>query len=333
MKHLRHFIPLMIMLFLVSFAAHASERNGPDIFNYAKAYFYNFYSVYPQNDGEVWVVGSGGIICKLDKKIKKWIVYNAGTDSTLYNIKFVGKKLGWIVAQRGLILHTSDGGKTWVRQKSNTKEHLFSVSFADESNGWIVGAYGTILHTSDGGATWKQQVEKVDKIYNYVYFTDKDYGWVVGEFGTILHTRDGGVTWKQQKNPLGEKTLFSVFFEDHMRGWITGMDGSILKTENGGEKWEVVKTPIKEHLFSIEVIGDSGWTVGLKGVYGINHEGKWIDSTTNMPTRAWLKQCAFLNKKIGWVVGSVGTILYTSDGGKSWHRPWNMKNLLPANSK
>ncbi len=332
MKHLRFLGPMFVLLFFVSVTAYSATNKGPIPFNYTKAYFYNFYSVDPQADGEVWIVGSGGIVCKLDKDSKKWLVFDAGTDSTLYSVKFVGKKLGWIVAQRGLILHTNDGGKTWVRQESNTKEHLFSICFVDDKNGWIVGAYGTILHTSDGGTTWKQQAKKVDKIYNYVYFADKDYGWVVGEFGTILHTSDGGLTWKQQENPLGEKTLFSVFFQDHMRGWITGMDGSILKTTDGGERWQIVKTPIKEHLFSIEVINDTGWTVGLKGVYGIKHKEEWSDSTRNMPTRAWLKQCAFLNEKIGWVVGSVGTVLYTNDGGKSWHRPWTMKNLLPANN-
>lgn len=333
MKFLRRLGSLFIILTLFYSAAHAAGEHKPELFNYAKAYFYNFYSVYPQKDGQVWIVGSGGVVCKLDKKLKKWVVLNAGVDATLYSVSFPDNDNGWIAGQNGLILHTSDGGKTWTRQDSRTTEHLFSIYFTDKDTGWVAGAYGSIFHTADGGATWVRQDKKIDKIYNDVFFTDKNHGWVVGEFGSILHTADGGASWKVQENPLGEKTMFSVFFKDDLRGWITGMDGAILQTTDGGENWSVVKTAIKEHLFSIQVIGDTGWTVGLKGEYGKFSNGKWHEATAKMPTKAWLKQCAFLNDKIGWIVGSVGTVLYTDDAGETWRRPWNMKTLLPADNK
>jgi photosystem II stability/assembly factor-like uncharacterized protein len=36
-------------------------------------------------------------------------------------------------------------------------------------------------------------------------------------------------------------------------------------------------------------------------------------------TMAWLHAVYFLNQNTGWVAGSNGTLLFTNDGGKSWH--------------
>ncbi len=75
---------------------------------------------------------------------------------------------------------------------------------------------------------------------------------------------------------------------------------------------------LKENLFRIQVVQDSGWAVGLKGVYATLNNGRWVDATVRMPTRAWLKQCFFLDANNGWVVGySQGgdAIFHTEDGG------------------
>jgi photosystem II stability/assembly factor-like uncharacterized protein len=316
-------VSFLLSGFLVGIC-RAEPTTSLEPFNYRKAYFYNFYSICPLRDGEVWIVGSHGMICAFHKESKQFVVQNSGTMNTLYSVSFVDAKKGWIAGQRGLILHTDDGGHTWVSQKSNTSEHLFSVCFKDSKTGWIAGAFGTILHTSDGGKTWSEQGERPDTIYNQVFFVDNENGWVVGEFGAILHTKDGGKTWEKQASPLGMKTLFSVFFKNTSEGWITGMDGDILETSDGGMTWTQSKSPIRENLFSIHVVRNQGWAVGLKGVYGILDNGLWSDTTSRMPTRAWLKQCFFLDQNSGWVVGSVGTILRTKDGGRTWTPPWNM---------
>lgn len=302
-----------------------AKVDEPDFFNTSKAYFYNFYGVSPLPSGEVWAVGSHGIICKLDTRYKKWIVQESGTDSNLFGVSFVDKQNGWVVGQSGLVLHTNDGGKTWKKQYSHTRQHLFSACFKDADNGWLVGAYGTILYTADGGKNWVTQGEKVDKIYNSVYFVNASHGWIVGEFGTILHTADGGKTWLPQTNPLGESTLFRVFFKDEKQGWITGMDGTILHTVDGGANWQQMTTPVKEHLFGIQVVENKLCAVGLKGECAMSNSKDLIRATDKIPTRAWLKEVAFVNPKVAWVVGSVGTLLVTCDGGQTWQSGWNTK--------
>ena len=45
-------------------------------------------------------------------------------------------------------------------------------------------------------------------------------------------------------------------------------------------------------------------------------EQRWQEVTTSAPNALW--DVDFVNNNIGWVVGDVGTILYTSNGGASW---------------
>ena len=326
---------MAVMLVSVSLALlpQISEANNPSPFNTSKAYFYNFYGVSPLPCGDVWVVGSHGIICKLDKTGKKWIVQKSGIDSNLFGVSFVDSKNGWAVGEGGLILHTNDGGSSWKRQYSHTTEHLSSVCFKDANNGWVVGAFGTILHTADGGKNWVSQGEKVDKIYNSVYFFDTDHGWIAGEFGTILHTSDGGHHWQQQTNPLGESTLFRVYFQDINKGWITGMDGTILHTVDAGKTWKQISTPVKEHLFGIQVCDGKLCAVGLKGECTMTGSETLVRASEKIPTRAWLKQVAFADRQRAWIVGSVGTVLFSCDGGATWQSGWNTNNPCLFNGK
>lgn len=316
----RYRIILLICLMLLPCASFSGANTGESakLFNWKKAYFFNFYDVCPLSNGDVWVVGSGGMICAFDAASGKWVIQESNFSRNLYGVTFPVAEKGWIVGQNGTILFTENRGKTWKTQKSGTTEHLFSVSFADEQNGWAVGVYGTILHTSDGGKIWEKQGDQVDRIHNSVFFTDNRYGWIVGEFGVILHTSDGGKTWSQQENSAGEKTLFSVHFKDRSTGYISGMDGIILYTENGGAVWTQIDSKMKENVFSVTVKGEKQWSVGLKGTFARQVAGDWQDVTEKIPTRAWLKKCAFVDEKSGWIVGSVGTVLHTVDGGETW---------------
>ncbi|MBU0509838.1 hypothetical protein KKH27_13530 [bacterium] len=37
-----------------------------------------------------------------------------------------------------------------------------------------------------------------------------------------------------------------------------------------------------------------------------------------LPTGNYLSDVVFINENVGWIVGSSGTILHTTDGGASW---------------
>src|SRR5262249_9741172 len=98
-----------------------------------------------------------------------------------------------------------------------------------------------------------------------------------------------------------DATLRSVFFIDNKEGWVVGDEGMILHTIDGGATWQRQRAPLR-----------SAQRVSLRSVH-------------------------FLSQFVGWVVGreelphgmgSVGVILFTSDGGLEWKQ--QLANTLPG---
>jgi photosystem II stability/assembly factor-like uncharacterized protein len=112
--------------------------------------------------------------------------------------------------------------------------------------------------------------------------------------------------------------LNDVFFLTPNQGWAVGGDGLIFSTKNGGKNW--FKRKIGDDRRYQIVFQDStrGWIGGEKGVLRSMDGGRsW---------RRWsppVKEDVgpyFVTPQVGWLAGRNGTLLKTSDGGKSWAR-------------
>ena len=86
-----------------------------------------------------------------------------------------------------------------------------------------------------------------------------------------------------------DASLRAVFFIDHKEGWIVGDEGVILHTLNGGKTFERQPSQTRASLRSVHFItADVGWVVG--------------------------------REELPYGMGSVGVVLFTSDGGLEWKR-------------
>jgi len=197
-----------------------------------------------------------------------------------------------VVGYPGAIIHTSDGGKSWSEQKSGITQVLKSVFFTDSLMGCAVGGEGVIVYTHNGGVTWIVGKSETYSDLKSVCFTDSNNGWAVGSKGTIVHTSDGGETWRKQKSGT-ETDLVSVSFVNSKTGWVVAPHHfscdkleavEIYRTTDGGATW--VNLP-QTHLHPNEA--------------RINPEA-----------------LQFIDSKTGWVVGSIGKILKTTDGGNTF---------------
>jgi photosystem II stability/assembly factor-like uncharacterized protein len=214
----------------------------------------------------------------------------------------------------------------------NVHYRFEAVFFTDEDHGWAVGKRSylprfwgqVIFNTQNGGKTWKVQYKHAPDLkglfeYSYrldsVFFSDPLNGWAVGgateifnedysksqTLGALLHTSDGGKTWVQQgrKSDIyreGYPEFFAVQFLDDQNGWALeeGKYDPVAKanrvflarTTNGGVNWEWINT-------------------GQEGPLGIGFA--LVQGDLDFP-----------DDKNGWVVGGLGTIIHTEDGGKSW---------------
>jgi photosystem II stability/assembly factor-like uncharacterized protein len=308
-----------------------------------------FFDVQAIDAEKAIVVGYSGKILLTTDGGFTWAPSDSGTKSALYRVRFVDPETGWISGQEGLILHTTDGGKTWQRQKSGTTVYLFSLSFIDRNRGWAIGDKSILLQTTDGGANWalhkittaaqkevsaEEAIASADPVLYDVQFVDANNGWVVGEFGKIYHTSDGGQTWTEQQlsligaevvDALDLPTFFGVRFSDPQNGLAAGLDGKIARTSNAGTSWKFEKMkldyPIVDPLYMPQLFPDgTGWATGAAGevVHLETPGGEWQRAKLGMEVITWLRGMYWLDRDNAWIVGGLGLILHTKDGGKTW---------------
>lgn len=192
-----------------------------------------------------------------------------------------------------LFLSDSTAAQWTIAQQAIAKGDLITVYFADSKRGWVGGDDGFLAWTNDGGRSWvRQKINTTDGISD-VYFRGSDKGYVISG-GRIFSSTDGGQTWREEKILMnaditeGKPELSSLRFADKKNGWIVGfinrndrVAGSlVLHSSDGGAIWRRVRAPTNPNVELIHV--------------------------------------DFVDDENGWIVGTNGTILNTTDGGESW---------------
>ncbi|MES3021825.1 MAG: YCF48-related protein [Pseudomonadota bacterium] len=135
----------------------------------------------------------------------------------------------------------------------------------------------------------------------------------VGIRGLIITSDDKGASWIQRQSPVSSD-LLAVHFPTEGKGWAVGHDGVILHSADNGRSWtrqfdgRAAATQLEGHFLALAATGDADGArllAEMKLNYGGGPEQALLD--------VWFSDA--LN---GFVCGSFGTILATSDGGKTW---------------
>ena len=246
---------------------------------------YNLYGVANTPPGNIWAVGSGGVMLRSEDDGETWKeIQLDGPEQVYSSICFPDKDHGWVVGTRGTILHTEDGGTNWKKvdrlystkdktcSSENLKIYFTRVFFKDVQHGWIVGESGTVLLTTDGGKYWQYiDTNQFFTTFNDIKFADLNNGWVVGEQGTIMGSTDGGRTWKNQQSGV-QKTLMSIAISptDDNTVWVGGLEGTLLQSKDRGANWKKVKLRLGEEVINNHVYKVYEKESGTKGL-GHNH--------------------------------------------------------------
>ena len=348
MRNIRWIRPLLLLAAIALSTGCHHEAEEVPLLSRTIGISDKFYDVQALSADHAVVIGYGGKILTTTDGGFTWSQTKAGTNRALYRLRFVDANNGWISGQEGLILHTVDGGKTWQRQKSGTSVYLFSIYFVDARHGWAVGDKSILLETRDAGASWslhkivpssakemsaEEAIVSQDPVLYDVQFLDDKTGWVVGEFGKIYHTTDGGQTWSEQEQSLlGQEvidildipTFFGIHMTDAQHGLVAGLDGKLAGTQDGITwKFEKMKLsyPIVDPLFDPILFADgTGWAIGAAGevVRLAAPDGEWQRTKLGMEVVTWLRGMSWLDQQNGWIVGGLGLILHTKDGGQTW---------------
>ena len=150
--------------------------------------------------------------------------------------------------------------------------------------------------TSDGGQSWEQAAVPASVSLTGVHFPTPDSGWAVGHDGLILHSADGGKTWEKQLDghQLNEQ-IISVA-ERIVEQVRTELEE--LQADETADPYDVedAEFMLEEAEFMLEGA---------------------MDDTSAGPVRPLL-DVWFRDANEGFVVGSYGMLLHTTNGGREW---------------
>lgn len=269
-----------------------------------------------------WVAGDGGFMAYTEDGGASWVENLLGFKQAINDIYFVSKERGFVLAG-GSIFESSDGGHSWREahkflpsEFEGATPELYSLRFNGKKRGWVVGSasrddviVNSILAiTRDSGETWQVLHAPSNQELIHIDFVDDKRGWIVGAGGAILHTDDSGETWNRQTSET-TSTLYHIDFRNDKQGWAVGEKGTILRTEDGGKSWRSVESPVRSTLLSVQFVSeDEGWIVGRGGIIlrSGNRGQSWVEQESGTKQNLY---ALFIDKKIGWAVGSRGLIL------------------------
>lgn len=165
-------------------------------------------------------------------------------------------------------------------------------------------------------------------------FTRPDFGWVAGDLGRVFRTEDGGKSWLRQDTG-GRKPFFSITCVDDKHVMLATTDGAIFATTDGGDTWTMQQTPVERNLLQVRcvtptrctAVGDFGQVVHTEDGgsswqnVGLPEDFKLPDMALDMgvdPNDALLYGMSYADENNVWVSGEFGTIIKSSDGGRTW---------------
>lgn len=233
--------------------------------------------------------------------------------------RFFSEQVGWRL-MNGLISKTNDGGVTWVSINpiENFATSLFMLT-ADR--GWATLSDGSVVAIKNGViANTLAQLSTGLTTPTALHFVSEDLGFMGTTTGVIRKTTDGGKTWQAIATDAKEQ-IRKIAFVDEQTGWAISsyysFSGRVLKTVDGGTTWSVVNAPGSDKGYSdiFALDGQHVWITGGKGqIVGSTDGGaSWVSQTQGVSND--IRQVVFVNTKVGWAVGSNGSILTTASGG------------------
>jgi photosystem II stability/assembly factor-like uncharacterized protein len=215
------------------------------------------------------------------------------------------------------IIRTTNGGTNWLSATAGTySNNLYSVSKLSNTTAIAVGDYGIIMKSMNTGANWTNVTSPTTTSLKSVSFSDSLNGTAVGIGGTILKTSNSGNNWSQINTAdVTTNDLNCICFLNSNTGIAVGNSGTILKTTNGGINWVQKTSGTVEDLLSVSISNQVCYATIYSG-YVLKSTNLGENWTTHFAqTNSMLLSVFFNDANTGWICGTGGTILKTTDGG------------------
>jgi len=280
----------------------------------------NFLGVDFEDINHCWVTGTDGKIFLYKDTLCIREEQESHTAADLNDVVFFDTLNGLCIGNHGTVLYTENGGNNWTDGSVPFYNDLNRLFFITDEIGWAVGDSGIILNTTDGGRNWQERTSgTVVNLYG-IHFSSMYFGLAVGELGTILATEDGGNTWILFRR-LYTYCLKDVYIGSRMdRIIVAGSEGSLLYFDYLNRRWSYgaprydAPNGINRMFF---YNSNRGWTACNDGI--ICKIGSYF-SKYLMDPPVCMNDIEFTDFIHGVAVGDDNRLLFSSNGGSSWHK-------------
>ena len=184
-----------------------------------------------------------------------------------------------------------------VQSAKSTEALLLDITTRGAEAFVAVGEYGVIIVSEDGGETWKQASVPASVMLTGVYFPTAQKGWAVGHDGLILHSSDGGHSWQKQLDGYQLNDQILAVAERIVEQHRAEVEALLAAEEVDEYALEDAEFLLEEAEFMLEGATDDVDAGPVRPLLG-----------------AW-----FQDENRGFVVGSYGMLLETTDGGANWN--------------
>jgi photosystem II stability/assembly factor-like uncharacterized protein/tetratricopeptide (TPR) repeat protein len=287
-----------------------------------------------------WAVGDHGAIWHTTDGGQRWLPRQSGTNAPLYSIDMIDGERGWAVGgivhpylrhTTAVMLSTGDGGQTWTPFRHGQLPALKRVRLFDERRGWAFGDSSPlypsgVFTTTDGGRHWGG--------VSGVATTD----WIAGDVGddqfAVATSRNGSVAAASPTRiePVRDINVAhgdarGVAVSRRSDVVVVGNDGLVRISVDRGQTWHPPIRPLPIDIknefdfHAVDVQGPNIWIAGSPGTlifHSPDFGRSWNVYLTGVTTP--IRSITFIDERRGWAVGDLGTILATTNGGRTWQR-------------
>ncbi len=243
-------------------------------------------------------------------------------EDPIWTVKFVDDQHGWAWGNAGF--RTTDGGQTW--QQLPFVDSIYDMQFLNTQTGYLVSNLA-IYRTNDGG----QSVDMVWDWQNFNFVFDASFiseteGLLSAEEDDVVgifETTDAGESWQRISDSAFSKILHVT--ADVVVG-ATG--GKFYRSVDGGATWTMVHNDelsggfnnATEELTLIDA--DSIAAIDINARIWISDDAgqTWTLATDVFANWGFGWDIQFPTPDVGYVVGRLGLIFKSTDGGYSWQQ-------------
>jgi photosystem II stability/assembly factor-like uncharacterized protein len=289
-------------------------------------------SVFPPSN-TIFIGGVSGLFAKTTNGGTNWTEMPLNNSVYINNIYFLNQSTGW-ACDFGGVHKTTNGGANWSFTEI-PGEQLIKLFFINENTGWVT-SYGpnSVFKTTNGGINWFLLPNITANYAHGLYFLNANTGFVGDIFGGIYKTTNGGNNWMFYTTLTNNWIADFEFFDDNT-GYAVGELHSIFKTTNTGTNWTQIFSEFWGSFYDVEFIRQGtatpliGYAVGSHlALFRTSNSGNnWYRMLS--PTNQNMYQVEFINNYTGYIVGSNGTVLYTTNGGSTFI--YNQSENIPDN--